>query len=555
MNIGSLQPKRGLAPHLYNSPFVDATPQWTVSVVLCRFDGNQSDIGNRRAMRSEAWNGTSRVVVSPSYPAGRAGRFLGWVFGIGLLCLLALVLHSVAHAQSGSDTATIRSPFVTVGRLVQPSVVNIRTVRSVTRGGVDLNPLQEMFRRFFPGGERGETERFDLPSTGSGFVVKEDGHILTNHHVIAQADAVFVRFTGEQREYPAEVVGNDPNTDLAVLKIDPDHTLWPLPFGDSDAIEVGDWAIAIGNPFGNLEGSLTVGVVSAKGRSDLVIHGGSPRYQDFIQTDASINFGNSGGPLVDITGKVIGVNTAVNTGGQGISFAIPSKLASRILEELLAHGRVVRGYLGIRTAAVDDSDGEEISGSLQGARILAVVPGSPADEAGLRAGDVIVVYGGQDVHSQQHLQFLVAESEVGQEITCEAMRDDQRMIFSVVPVEFQEEQGASRTPAASGWLGMEVASLDGSDPRVVRLKEALGVTATTGVMVVTVETDSPAAEAGIRPGDVLVSIDGEEMLGLSSYRRVRDQLSGRMESIEILIRTGSAENYVLVRPRAEGLEQ
>jgi serine protease Do len=412
-----------------------------------------------------------------------------------------------------------------------------------------------MFRRFFPGGERGEAERFELPSTGSGFVVSQSGHILTNHHVIAHSDAVFVRFTGEQREFPAELIGIDPNTDLAVLKIEPDRTLDPLPFGDSDSIEVGDWAIAIGNPFGNLEGSLTVGVISAKGRSDLVIHGGSPRYQDFIQTDASINFGNSGGPLVDIDGRVIGVNTAVNTGGQGISFAIPSKLAQRIYTDLADHGRVIRGYLGIRTAEVQPVPDEGIKTESRGARILAVIPESPADKAGLTAGDVIFTYRDQDIQSPQHLQFLVAESEVGEAITCEVERDGERVELSVVPSEFVDDSAIAQSSASEGWQGLEVASLAGSDPRVERLKDALGITATIGLIVVTVQSDSPAAEAGIRPGDVLVSIAGEEVLGMESYRRIRAQLSGRMDPIEFLVRTGTTENYVQVLPRETGLEQ
>jgi len=474
---------------------------------------------------------------------------------MALVAMLVASQLASARMQAVAGDTGARSPFVKVGREAKSSVVNIRTVRSVTRGGVDLNPLQEMFRRFFPGGERGEAERFELPSTGSGFVVSEEGHILTNHHVIAQADAVFVRFTGEQREYAAEIVGIDPNTDLAALKIEPDRSLTPLPFGDSDSIEVGDWAIAIGNPFGNLEGSLTVGVISAKGRSDLVIHGGSPRYQDFIQTDASINFGNSGGPLVDIDGQVIGVNTAVNTGGQGISFAIPSKLAQRIFTELVTHGRVIRGYLGIRTAEVPPASVADADAGGKGARILAVVPDSPAALAGLEAGDVIVAYAGQEVQSAQHLQFLVAESEVGESLSCRVERDGQRLDITVVPAEYTEDATETQPHQVRNWLGLEVASLSGSDPRVERLKEALGITATLGLIVVTVEPESPAAEAGIRPGDVLVSIAGEEILGLESYRRIMAQLAGRLDPIEILVRTGTTENYVQVLPRERGLEQ
>jgi S1-C subfamily serine protease len=470
--------------------------------------------------------------------------------------LITALNPTLSSGQSDVPSTPARSPFVSVSRQVSPSVVNIRTVRSITRGGVNINPLQEMFRRFFPGGERGEAERFEMPSTGSGFVISEVGHILTNHHVIAQADAIFVRFTGEQQEYPAELVGIDPNTDLALLRITAERPYAPLQFGDSDAIEVGDWAIAIGNPFGNLEGSLTVGVISAKGRSDLVIAGGAPRYQDFIQTDASINFGNSGGPLVDISGQVIGVNTAVNTGGQGISFAIPSKLAQRIYAELLAHGRVIRGYLGIRTVAVQTPDDEGETGeAARGARIVAVLPDSPAAEAGLEVDDVIVAFDDQPIESHHQLQFFIAEAEVGREVACIVERNGERQVKRVVPQEYPTDQTARLAEGREAWMGMTVGSLDGPDPRVARLKEALGVTGSTGVMVIAVESGEPAAEAGIRPGDVLVMIDGQEVLSLEIYRRIRSELAGRVEPIEFLVRTGNTESYVLLEPRAEGLQQ
>jgi len=483
----------------------------------------------------------------------RKGSFLLWCLGIGLIAVLS---PTQSPGQTDKSPTPTRSPFVSVSRQVSPSVVNIRTIRSITRGGVNINPLQEMFRRFFPGGERGEAERFELPSTGSGFVISKEGHILTNHHVIAQADAIYVRFTGEQQEYSAELVGIDPNTDLALLRISAERYFVPLQFGDSDAIEVGDWAIAIGNPFGNLEGSLTVGVVSAKGRSDLVIAGGAPRYQDFIQTDASINFGNSGGPLVDISGQVIGVNTAVNTGGQGISFAIPSKLAQRIYSELLEHGRVIRGYLGIRTVAIQAPENEGATDQVaRGARVVAVLQESPAAEAGLKVGDVIVAFDDQPIESHHQLQFFIAEAEVGRKIDCVVERQGNRQIIQVVPEEYPSDQAANLAEGRDTWMGMVVASLDGPDPRVARLKEALGVTSSTGVMVITIESGEPAAEAGIRPGDVLVMIDGQEILNLDSYRRIRSELSGRAQPIEFLVRTGNTDSYLLLEPKEEGLQQ
>ncbi len=481
------------------------------------------------------------------------------VGGVRLFLLLgaAWLAGGAAATARAQDQAAVlpRSPFVAVGAKVRSAVVNIRTVRSVTRGGVDINPLQEMFRQFFPGGDENRKERMELPSSGSGFLVSEDGDVLTNHHVIAEADAVFVRFTGEQREYAATVVGIDPNTDLALLRIEMPGTRPPLEFGDSDAVAVGDWAVAIGNPFGHLEGSLTVGVVSAKGRTGLEIAGNTMRYQDFIQTDASINFGNSGGPLVDIQGRVIGVNTAVNTGGQGIGFAIPGNFARRIYQQLREHGRVIRGYLGVRTEAVT-APGPDVMAheAAEGARIVAVLPDTPAARAGLREGDVVLSFAGQTITSPNQLQFLVAEAEPGQELSCRVERDGRSVDCRVTVVEMPPTNLRAETQQRQ-WLGLEVVSLVDRSPNVEQLKGTLGVTGTIGVLVMKVVPDSPAATAGIRPGDVLEAVDDFEITDLEAYRRLRAQLAGRNEPLRFRVRTGSVENYILVQPGRRGLEQ
>lgn len=474
-------------------------------------------------------------------PLRRTSRAASWS---AALAVCASVLGAPAFGASASSS---RSPFVGVGQKVLPAVVSIRTVRSVTRGGVDLNPLQEMFRRFFPGGREGSREALELPSTGSGFLFGSGRHVMTNHHVIAQADAIFVRFPGQTREHEATVVGTDPGTDLAVLRIEAAAEVPPLAFGDSDALAVGDWAIAIGNPFGNLEGSLTVGVVSAKGRSDLVISGGTPRYQDFIQTDASINFGNSGGPLVDIEGLVIGVNTAVNTGGQGIGFAVPSNLALWIGEQIVEHGRVRRGYLGVRTV----DPGPEGDGR-GGAVVAAVLDGSPAAAAGLAAGDVITAFAGRPVRSPHDLQFLVARSEPGARVELEILREGSRQ---AVGVALSEAAAEGETGRQQDWLGMEVASLQDPSPEVQRLRETLGLAPGPGVIVGSVEADGPAAAAGIRPGDVIVTMAGHEVPDLETYRRLQSELAGGREPVPVLVRTGKVESYVSVDPRPAGVEQ
>ena len=462
--------------------------------------------------------------------------------------LLALLAATRGQAQIPP------SPFVEVGRTVRPAVVSIRTIRLTGAAGVNQGPLQEMYRRYFPDAE-GEGGRFEMPSTGSGFVVAV-GHILTNHHVIDAADEIFVRFGGERREYRARLQGTDPNTDLALLTIDPDGRDMPvLEFADSDAVEVGSWAVAVGNPFGNLESSLTVGVVSAKGRGDLVIGGLTPRFQDFIQTDASINFGNSGGPLVDVSGRVIGVNTAINSRGQGIGFAVPSNLAWRIYRDLRDHGRVIRGYLGVSTEDLVLVVGEQDGGGPDGgARVIDVVADSPAAAAGLRQGDIITAWDDRPVGSRRELLFMVAGTAPGTELELEIDRDGTRHALRVRTEEWQEDPAGDRHGGADIWLGLEVASVAGTDPRVERLRDMLGIASTGGMMVVAVAEGSPGAEAGIRPGDVLVSIGGYEIEDLTAWEQARTLLAGRRESLTVLVRTGTSEQYLQIVPRSAGLE-
>jgi serine protease Do len=473
-----------------------------------------------------------------------------------VVCAFLFVL-AVQLAGDGAEVFadSPESPFISVGRTVRPAVVNIRTIRSVNDEGVGTSPLQEMFRQFFPDQE-GKGGRFEMPSTGSGFIVAASGDILTNHHVIADAEAIFVRFSGERQEYLATLVGDDPSTDLALVRIEPGGRQLPvLEFADSDKLEVGAWAVAVGNPFGNLESSLTVGVISAKGRSDLVIGGLTPRYQDFIQTDASINFGNSGGPLVNVKGQIIGINTAVNQQGQGIGFAVPSNMVLRIYHQMRDHGRVIRGYLGVRTEDVVSVVGQDDNGApREGARVLSVLADSPAADAGLLAGDIVIGFAGQKVDSRNRLQFLIAGAIPEQEIECEYYRDGGKRITRVRPVEWIEGQSGATAMEARHWLGLKAADLAGADPKVARLKDMLGVTATTGVMVVEVQSDQPAADAGISPGDVIVSIDGHEISDLSDYEEARNLMAARIDPLTLLVRTGGTENYVTVVPRSGGIE-
>ena len=482
--------------------------------------------------------GCPRPGYSPEYLLCSAqSRVLAGVF---VLLMISSLPVSAEPVQI--NTGLQRSPFVAVGRAVRPAVVSIRITRAVGAGGIDRTPLQEMYRQFFPDGE-GEGGRFENPGTGSGFVVDPGGDILTNHHVIASADRIYVRFPGESGEYPAELAGSDSLTDLALLRIDPQGRDLPyLTFGDSDGLEVGDWVIAVGNPFGNLEGSMTVGILSAKGRGDLNIQGLTPRYQNFLQTDASINFGNSGGPLVDIRAHVIGVNTAVNTVGQGIGFAVPSRMVRRIYQQLATDGRVTRGWLG---AAAHDRDGMVMIGS--------IVAESPAEAAGIQADDRLVSFAGEVVTSQRQLQFLVAETAVGEQQSCVIERNGNRIELAVTLTEL--DLGRLDAVAEDFWLGLEVADLGGTDPRVARLKETLGIEAAGGVLVVGIEAGRPGPEAGIRPGDVLVAVADRDLPDLAAWQAARNILGGRRDSLDLLVRTGTSERFVQVTPRDTGTLQ
>lgn len=453
-----------------------------------------------------------------------------------LLGALACAVPAIASGPVSRVDASPApaSPFTPVVDGARDLVVSIRVERSTTGGGADLDPMDELYRRYFPGGPD-EGTPFNPTGSGTGFVVGAEGYILTNLHVVDRADAVTVRFRGERRARPADIVGVDPGSDLAVLKIELDAPLDPLPFGDSDALRVGDWVVAVGNPFGNLEGSVTVGVVSAKGRSDLAIHGGAPRYQDFLQTDAAINFGNSGGPLLDLGGRVIGVNTAINKAGRGIGFAIPSNYARRVLEQIVAHGRVIRGYLGARTS-------DHIRDGLPvGALVEAVAPGSPAEAAGLRTGDVIIGFAGEDVVEDRDLQFLVSDAEIGRAHACRILRDGRRLELEVVTSEESADDDGPRA-AADTWHGMTVAPMSG-DPRTDRLKDALGVEGERGMMVLAVRPGSPAAAAGLQPGDVILEIGERSIVGAPEFQAAREELAGDDVAITLLIESGGLEGY------------
>jgi serine protease Do len=346
-----------------------------------------------------------------------------------------LTASDASRAALPAFDASEHSPFALLAQQASPGVVSIRTTRRV-QAARPLSPFQEMFRDFFrgrggPGAQDGPS--YEVPALGSGFVISDSGEVATNNHVVEGMDEIRVVFA-DGSESPAELVGRDPKTDVALIRATSTRDYHALPLGDSDAIWPGDWVVAIGNPFG-LDHTVTVGIVSAKGREL-----GLGPYDDFIQTDAAINPGNSGGPLLDARGHVIGINTAVNAQANTIGFAVPMNLAKEILPQLREHGVVTRGWLGVAMQPITDELADALAlASRDGALVAEVVDGSPAALAGLERGDVVTRFGERSIAAPRDLSRAVATAHVGERIEVEVLRNGERQTLSI-EIGRQEEQ-------------------------------------------------------------------------------------------------------------------
>ena len=435
----------------------------------------------------------------------------------GLLVVSEPGLSPLVYAKS---TGTFNAPesFSRLAKMASPAVVNIRiekTIKSRVPGSRQFrqdpwgreSPFKDFFERFF--GEEAPRE-FRQPSVGSGFIIDKSGLVVTNNHVIENADKIRVKLD-DDNEFDAEVVGRDPNTDIALLKVQSDRDLPYIKLGNSNELEIGQWVVAIGSPFG-LERTVTAGIVSAKGR---VI--GSGPYDDFIQTDASINPGNSGGPLLNMDGEVIGINTAIIASGSGIGFAIPISLAEGIIAQLKTEGEVTRGWLGV---AIQDLTSEmaEYYGlkNRKGVLVADVFKGDPADNAGIKAKDIILEVNDQKIETSRQLTSMIAGLQVGEVAKVEVFRDRKIRTFSIKLAKRDDTRLATRgTPQerqVEEMLGIKVAELTGE------MAEQFNIDDLTGVVVVGVAAGSKGAEAGIQRGDIIKEINHRVIETVKDYK-------------------------------------
>jgi serine protease Do len=396
----------------------------------------------------------------------------------------------------------------------------------------------EPFERFFGPGPR--QKQLPQRSLGSGFVIDTDGYILTNNHVVENADEIVVRLDNEQ-EHKATLVGKDPKTDLALLKIDNVSGLTAVPLGDSDTLRVGEWVMAIGNPFG-LDHSVTSGIVSAKGRFI-----GAGNYDDYIQTDAAINPGNSGGPLLNLRGEVVGINSAIfsRTGGNiGIGFAIPVNLAKELVPQLREKGKVTRGWLGVLIQKVTPEIAESLGlEQAHGALVADVVASGPAAAAGVKVGDVIVEFDGHPVNESNELPMLVARTPLDKQVSLKILRDKAPLELNVTIAELQDEEAQLAGGGDSEKLGLTVQTL------TPEIAENLGVEETKGVVVTAVESGSAADEAGIRRGDVILEVNRQGVDDADAYKAALKKVE-KGKNVLLLVRRGENTIFLALKPPA-----
>ena len=455
------------------------------------------------------------------------GRFLvAWVI------IAVLSAGGPSESISAMNTATHPGSFSQLVKIANPSVVNISTVKIIKEereGQIPFgpnDPMRDFFERYF-GGQI--PKKYKQTNLGTGFIIDQKGFILTNNHVVEQTDEIRVRTAGG-KEFAAKIVGRDPITDLALIRIKSDTPFIPLTLGDSNRLEVGDWVVAIGNPFG-LGNTVTAGIVSAKYRQI-----GAGAYDNFIQTDTPINLGNSGGPLLNTDGEVIGINTAIFTqsgGSVGIGFAIPINMAKDLLPQL-KKGKVIRGWIGVTIQRVTPELKDKLNLiDEKGALVSDVDLKGPADESGIKRGDVIVSFDDKPISESRELPYIVASTPVGKTVLVEVIRNREKMRTEVRVGELKLEEEYQQGPIVRPSFGMTLQEI------TPELAQQYDLAETGGLIIVNVESNSPAAEADLRSGDIILEVDQIPVKSLSTFNHKIKQYKKGDTILFLINREGS----------------
>lgn len=467
------------------------------------------------------------------------------IFFRSLIIFIAFL--SVSTISLAADK--IPGSFSELVKKAGPSVVNV-SMEKMTQVGVQMSPFgtddpfNDFFNRFYgnPGNQGNQRSQRKVQGVGTGFIIDKEGYILTNNHVVEGADKIKVTLS-DKKEYSAKVIGLDSKTDLALIKIEGAKDLIPLPLGDSDKMEVGDWVVAIGNPFG-LENTVTAGIISAKYRR---ISASVSNYESYIQTDASINQGNSGGPLMNTSGEVIGINSAIlsQTGGSvGIGFAIPINMAKDLLPQL-KKGKIVRGWLGVMIQTITpDLQNKFGLKDVKGALVGSVTEDGPAEKAGLEAGDVIVSFDGKDINEMGELPLIVASTPVGKSAKVEIIRKGEKKTLDIKVGELKDDEEASQTTgggSANGTaLGFKAGEITAERAKQLKVPEK------SGVIILQVDDGSPAEEAGLQAGDIVMEVDREKITDLTQFnKKIRGYKAG--DTIMFLIKRSGSSLFLTLK--------
>jgi serine protease Do len=463
--------------------------------------------------------------------SGRIHMILGRFLAVWVIIAVLLVMGS-SESFSTMNAATPFGSFSNLVKIANPSVVNISTVKTVKEereGQMPFgpnDPMRDFFERYF-GGQI--PKKYKQTSLGTGFIIDQKGFILTNNHVVEQTDEIRVR-TADGKEFAAKIVGRDPMTDLALIRIKSDTPFIPLTLGDSNRLEVGDWVIAIGNPFG-LGNTVTAGIVSAKYRQI-----GAGAYDNFIQTDTPINLGNSGGPLLNTNGEVIGINTAIfsqSGGSVGIGFAIPINMVKDLLPQL-KKGKVIRGWIGVTIQKVTSELKDKLNlADEKGALVSDVDSGGPADESGIKRGDVIVSFDEKPIRESRELPYIVASTPVGKTVFVEVIRNREKMRADVRVGEYkieEEYQKVSKTRPSFGMTLQEITP---------ELAEQYDLAETGGLIIINVDSNSLAAGADLRSGDIILEVDQIPVKTMTAFNRKIQQYKKGDTILFLIDREGS----------------